>query len=97
VLHDRAEARVLVRFERGRLTLRSRQHGAGRVWVRRALVEPCGHQPVDVAFNPLYLTDLLKAQDADETLRLELRDADGPAVFRAGQDYRHVPVPLRRN
>jgi DNA polymerase-3 subunit beta len=96
VLHDRAEARVLVRFEQGRVTLRSRQQGTGRAWVRQALVEPCLRQPVEVAFNPLYLAELLKALDADETLRLELADAEGPALFRAGQDYRHVLMPLRR-
>jgi hypothetical protein len=37
-----------------------------------------------------------KALDAGETLPMELRDADGPALFRAGQDYRHVDMPLRR-
>jgi hypothetical protein len=91
-----AEARVLVRFEQGGVTLRSRQQGTGRAWVRRPLVEPCVHQPVEVAFNPVYLTDLLQSLYADETLRLELPDADGPALFRAGQDYQEVFMPLRR-
>jgi DNA polymerase III sliding clamp (beta) subunit (PCNA family) len=97
VLHDRAEARVPVRFEQGGGTLRSRQQGAGRTWVRPPLVEPCVRQPVEVAFNPLYLTDLLQALDADETLRLELPNAEGPALFRAGQDYRHALMPLLRH
>jgi hypothetical protein len=35
------------------------------------------------------------ALDADQTLRLELPDAEGPALFRAGPDYRHVLMPLR--
>jgi hypothetical protein len=48
VLHDRAEARVLVRFEQGRPTLRSRQPGTGRARVRWALIEPCVQQPVEV-------------------------------------------------
>jgi DNA polymerase-3 subunit beta len=96
VLHDRAAARVLVRFEHGRVTLRSRQQGTGRSWVRQSLGDPPVRQAVEVAFNPVFLTDLLKALDGDEVIRLELPDADGPALFRAGQDYRHVLMPLRQ-
>jgi DNA polymerase-3 subunit beta len=96
VLRDRPEARVLVRFERGRVTLRSRQAGTGRARVRRALVEPAVRQPVEVAFNTAYLTDLLKVLDAEETVRLELRDPEAPALFCSGEDYRHVLMPLRR-
>jgi DNA polymerase-3 subunit beta len=97
VLRDRPEARVLVRFERGRVTLRSRQAGTGRAWVRQALVEQAVREPVEVAFNTLYLTELLKALEAESTVRLELRDAEAPALFRIGEGYRHVLMPLRRN
>jgi DNA polymerase-3 subunit beta len=97
VLRDRPEARVLVRFERGRVTLRSRQAGTGRAWVRRALVEPAVREPVEVAFNTTYLTDLLKVLEAEETVRLELRDPEAPALFRSGEGYRHVLMPLRRH
>ncbi len=97
VLRDRPEARVLVRFERGRVVLRSRQAGTGRAWVRRALVEPAVREPVEVAFNTTYLTDLLKVLDPEETVRLELHDAEAPALFCTGEGYRHVLMPLRRS
>jgi DNA polymerase-3 subunit beta len=96
VLRDRPEARVVVRFERGRVTLRSRQEGTGRAWVRRALVEPAVREPVEVAFNTLYLTELLRVLGDEETVRLELRGAEAPALFCAGDAYKHFLMPLRR-
>jgi DNA polymerase-3 subunit beta len=96
VLRDRPEARVLVRFERGRVTLRSRQAGTGRAWVRQALVRPGARGPVEVAFNTAFLTDLLKALDPEAMVRLELCNAEAPALFCADPDYRHVLMPLRR-
>jgi DNA polymerase-3 subunit beta len=95
VLRDRPEARVLLRLERGRVTLRSRQAGTGRAWVRQALARPCPRGPVEVAFNPNYLADLLRALDDAEPVQLELRGPEAPALFRAGDDYRHVLMPLR--
>jgi hypothetical protein len=67
--------------------------------VRRALVEPCVQRPVEVAFNPLYLSDLLQALGPDETLRLELRDAEGarPVPRRARLPARaHAPAAAVR-
>ncbi len=96
VLRDRPEARVLVRFERGRVTLRSRQAGTGRAWVRQALVEPAVREPVEVAFNTVYLTELLRVLDDEETVRLELWGTQAPVLFCAGDSCKHLLMPLRQ-
>jgi DNA polymerase-3 subunit beta len=95
VLRDRADTRVLLRFQGGRVTLRSRQPGTGRARVQQALVLPCVREPVEVAFNPTYLAEMLRVLDAQATVQLQLRDPDAPALFCAGDDYKHVLMPLR--
>jgi DNA polymerase-3 subunit beta len=97
VLRDRPEARVLLRFQGDRVTLWSRQAGTGRARVEQAIALPSAREPVEVAFNPIFLAELLKVLEDETTVRLELRDADSPALFHAGDDYRHVLMPLRRS
>jgi DNA polymerase-3 subunit beta len=96
VFQDKANSRLLLRFQSGRVTLRSRQTGTGQANVRQALVFPCTREPVEVAFNPTYLAELLSVLDAEATVELELLDADAPALFCAGDNYKHVLMPLRR-
>jgi DNA polymerase III sliding clamp (beta) subunit (PCNA family) len=95
VLSDRVRARVVVRFEGGRATLRSWQDGTGRAWVRRALAQPCASEPVEVAFDPTLLAEMLQALGDEESVGLELTGPEGPVLFRAGDSYRHVLMPLR--
>jgi DNA polymerase-3 subunit beta len=97
VLRDRADTRVLLRFQGSRVTLRSRLRGTGRAWVQQALVFPCAREPVEVAFNPTYLAEMLRVLDEEATVQLALRDPDAPALFCAGEDYKHVLMPLRRD
>jgi DNA polymerase-3 subunit beta len=96
VFRDKADNRLLLRFQGGRVTLRSRQPGTGQARVQQALVFPCTREPVEVAFNPAFLLELLDVLDSDATVQLDLRDADSPALFRTGDNYRHLLMPLRR-
>jgi DNA polymerase III subunit beta len=96
VLRDKTDNRLLLRFQAGRVTLRSRQRGTGQARVQQALVFPCTRDPVEVAFNPAYLEALLNVLDAAATVQMELLDPDAPALFRAGGDYKHLLMPLRR-
>jgi DNA polymerase-3 subunit beta len=97
VLRDRADTRLLLRFQGGQVTLRSRQPGTGQASVQQALVLPCAREPVEVAFNPTYLAELLKVLDAEATVQLELRGPDAPALFCTADNYKHVLMPLRRD
>jgi DNA polymerase-3 subunit beta len=87
-LHERGQAaRLLLRFEPGRVTLASRQ-----ALVLQLL--PLAGGPVEVVLNPCFLMDLLKAFDADDTLLLGLTDRDTAALFSDGAGYTHVLMPV---
>jgi DNA polymerase-3 subunit beta len=93
VLRERVHARLQLRLEPGRLTLESRQAGTGSVTVEQA-VDYDG-AAVDVAFNPAYLLELLRALEEDDAVRLELSVTDWAALFVVPGGYRHVLMPLR--
>jgi DNA polymerase III sliding clamp (beta) subunit (PCNA family) len=50
---------------------------------------------VEIALNPRFLAELLRAFDPEETLLLGLTDADSPALFSDGDSSSHVLMPLR--
>jgi DNA polymerase-3 subunit beta len=93
VLRERVHARLQLRLEPGRLTLESRQTGTGSVTVEQA-VDYDG-AAVDVAFNPAYLLELLRALEEGDKVRLELSVTDWAALFVIEGVYRHVLMPLR--
>jgi DNA polymerase III subunit beta len=49
---------------------------------------------LSIGFNPDYLIDVLKAID-QETIGLELADAEKPGVVRAGDEYVYVVLPMQ--
>jgi DNA polymerase III subunit beta len=93
VLREREGARLLIRFEPGRLVLESQQAGAGRSRVGR--VVPFEGEPVQVALDPRYLLQMLQSLEGEETVQVGLTDADTPALFRAGGFYTHVMMPMK--
>jgi DNA polymerase-3 subunit beta len=96
VLREPAHARLLLRLEPGRLLLESGQAGAGRVTVEQAV----GYTgpALAVAFNPVYLLELVRSLEDDETtVGLELGPGGHTAVFQTAGGYRHVLVPLRQS
>jgi DNA polymerase-3 subunit beta len=49
---------------------------------------------VDIAFNPVFVSDLLKVLPNDSEVRLDLIDAASPALFKFGEDYQYLIMPL---
>jgi DNA polymerase-3 subunit beta len=49
----------------------------------------------DVAFNPEFLTEFLRAVE-EETIRAEFRDSASAGLFRAGKDFLYVVMPVGR-
>jgi DNA polymerase III sliding clamp (beta) subunit (PCNA family) len=50
---------------------------------------------VRVALNPRFLLELLRCLESEPTVLLGLTDSDSPVLFRAGEAYTHVLMPLR--
>jgi DNA polymerase III subunit beta len=94
IMTDDESKRVEFKFEAGKLTLNA-QGGADRgdSEVTMALPEYTG-PTVEIAFNPQYLIEMLRAIDSEATVTLEMTDGQKPAVFRLGEQYTYLIMPL---
>ncbi|MGL6095553.1 MAG: DNA polymerase III subunit beta [Fimbriiglobus sp.] len=90
---DEDSKRVDFHFEPGKVTLTARGPEVGSSEVEMELPEYNG-PVIDIAFDPSYLTDMLRVIDGEPTLTLELTDGQKPAVFRAGDTYLYLVMPL---
>jgi DNA polymerase-3 subunit beta len=86
------ESRALrATFADGKMTLTSRVPERGGAKIERN-VEFEG-EAVNIGFNPDYLLDVLKITEG-ETIQIELKDKDRPALFKNGDDYLYVVMPV---
>ena len=49
--------------------------------------------PIEIGFNPQFITDVLKVIDTDE-VNLELKAPNKPGILRAGPDFQYVVMPV---
>ena len=49
---------------------------------------------ITISFDPAYLTEYLRVVDGGEVVQLDLVDGQKSAVFRNGEDYLYLVVPL---
>ncbi|MHC4983042.1 MAG: DNA polymerase III subunit beta [Planctomycetota bacterium] len=82
---------VRLSFQADQVTLTSRTPDAGE-----AEVTCPAHfegEPLEIGFNPMFLTDALRVIDAKE-ISLELSASNKPAVVKAGNDFLYVLMPV---
>jgi DNA polymerase-3 subunit beta len=90
IMTDTESKRVTFKFAKDRLTLQAQAQGRSRVELP---IEYAG-KAIDINFNPEFLTDMLKILPPDVELVLELIDAASPALFRCGESYSYLVMPL---
>jgi DNA polymerase III subunit beta len=93
IMTDEESKRVVFSFAKHKLTLQARGAESGRSHVEM----PVGYdgKPVEISFDPKYLTEMLRVLDAETPLTLELLDSNKPALFRNDSgSYLYVVVPL---
>lgn len=76
-----------------RLDARSPVKGTAEVYL------PCVYpakEAVTISLNPDMVASALKCFEADELLRLELKDAATPCVLRSGKDFLYVIMPMNQ-
>jgi DNA polymerase-3 subunit beta len=83
---------VTFKFGRNKLTLLAQGSPAGQS--RIELPVEYETKPIDIGFNPQYLIDMLKILPSDEKLMLDLNDGASPALFRCGEHYSYLVMPL---
>jgi len=54
-------------------------------------------KPIEITFDPRYLTDALRTLDDAATITAELIDSKNAAVFKTGDEYTYVVMPLTRD
>jgi DNA polymerase-3 subunit beta len=92
IMTDEETKKVTFTFARGKLTLQAQGATTGRSKVEM----PIGYDAKQIAinFNPAYLVDMLRVLPHDQELTLEMFDGASPALFRHGEAYLYLVMPL---
>jgi len=93
IMSDDEAKRVDFRFEPGKLTLFARGQETGYSEVSMPLPE-YQDKEINIAFDPSYIVDLFRAIDGEPTVSLEMTDGMKPAVFRIGDGYLYLVMPM---
>ncbi len=82
---------IRLSFEKNKLVLTGRAPEEGEASVQMA----CDYteEPLEIGFNPAFLVDLLKVLET-ETIGLELKASNRPGLFRNGEDFMYVVMPV---
>ena len=75
----------------GKAVFTARGEGVGSSEIVLDLPDYDGPE-ITIAFDPTYLQDFLRGVDGP--LTLEMTDGQKPAVFRAGETYLYLVMPL---
>lgn len=92
IMTDEESKRVAFQFAPGKLTLQAQGAATGKSKVEMPL--DYSGNPVSINFDPNFLIDMLKVLDGSEVVQLDLVDPQKPALFRAGDDYLYLVMPL---
>ena len=83
---------VRLAFADNKLTLTSRAPEMGEAEIQMDLVKYEG-DPVEIGFNPGFITDALKVIDGAEVM-IELKAPNKPGVLKIGNDFTYVVMPV---
>lgn len=92
IMTDDDSKRVAFNFAPGKLTLNAQGAVTGKSKVDMNL--DYNGAAITINFDPNFLSDMLKVLDPSEVIQLDLVDAQKPALFRAGDDYLYLVMPL---
>lgn len=95
IMTDDESKRIDVHFEPGKATLSARGPETGSSEVEMLLSDYTGPE-VDIAFDPAYLTEMLRAIDSEPTVMLEMTDGQKPALFKVAESYLYLVMPLAK-
>jgi len=93
ITSDDESKRVDFTFEEGQVTMKARGPETGSSEVVLDMPEYTG-APFNIAFDPAYLTEMFRAVDGEPSATLEMTDPLKPAVFRIGEQYLYLVMPM---
>src|SRR6516162_3484170 len=92
IMTDEESKKVGFNFAKKKLTLQAKGGGTGRSKVEMPI--DYEGKAIDIAFDPKFLTEMLRVFGTDETLTLELIDGTSVGLFRCGPNYSYIVMPL---
>lgn len=93
ITSDDESKRVDFHFSGQKVTMQARGPETGSSEVELDLPEYPGDD-IDIAFDPSYLTEMFRAIDGEPTAVMEMTNRDKPAVFRLGEHYLYLVMPM---
>ncbi len=93
IMTDDESKRVDMTFESGKVTMTARGAATGSSEVVLPLPDYDGPE-VQIAFDPEYLVEFLRALEGETTITLEMSGGDKPALFKCGDNYVYLVMPL---
>jgi DNA polymerase-3 subunit beta len=94
ILTEEESRAVDFSFGKGKLTLKANVADRGRAKIEMP-VDYDG-KPLEVKFDPKYVIEMLKVLPEDAVVSLEMGDAATAALFKIGEDYSYIVMPLAR-
>jgi DNA polymerase-3 subunit beta len=92
IMTDDETKKVVFAFAPKKLTLQAKGSNTGRSKVERPL-EYDG-KPITISFDPKYVTDMLRILGPEDPLTVELIDGNSVALFKGGERYSYIVMPL---
>ncbi|MFO0937957.1 MAG: DNA polymerase III subunit beta [Gemmataceae bacterium] len=93
IMSDEESKRVDFQFAGPKLTLLARGADTGSSEVTMPLENYDGPD-IEIAFDPQYVLEFLRAVDGEPNVLLEMTDGTKPAVFRVGEHYSYLVMPM---
>jgi DNA polymerase III subunit beta len=92
IMTDEETKKVLFEFEKKKLILQAQGAKTGRSKVELPI--EYDDKVVKIAFDPKFITDMLRVLSAEDPLTVELIDANSVGLFRSGENYSYIVMPL---
>jgi DNA polymerase-3 subunit beta len=92
VMTDDESKKVVFSFNKEKLTLQARGAATGRSKVEMPI--DYGGKTIEIAFDPKFLTDMLRVLNPEDGISLELVDGNSVALFKSGENYSYIVMPL---
>ncbi|HEV8061957.1 MAG TPA: DNA polymerase III subunit beta [Gemmataceae bacterium] len=92
IMTDSETKKVIFSFGKKKLTMQARGAKTGRSKVD-LLIDYDG-KTIEVAFDPKFVSEMLRVLNPDDQLTVDLTDADSVALFRYGEKYSYIVMPL---
>lgn len=93
IMTDDESQRVDMTFEPGKVTMQARGANTGSSEVTMELPDYDG-PATEIAFDPQYLIEFLRAVDGEPTVTLEMSNGTRAALFTCGEQYSYLVMPL---